>query len=512
MGVNETTAEQRRDTLFESDEFEWSAGLHEITTFAPRAVRRRRMTSVLVASDSVMLLFAIFLATFVRFGNLNADVMAGWGFVGPGYVQLSLGVAAALLVCMFIERLYDVDRLGWGSAEFTRIARSLAIGVVGAIVALYAMGMPYLSREWAVLVWVFGFALVASGRLLLRLVASRIVRRGGWLQRPTLVVGSNVEAAEVVRILRSDPGSGLVPVGCLASSLKDKLSFDYCAPLVPTLGTARSLAQVVTEQGIDTVVIVASAFDYEVLQRMIRELRDLPISTKISSALSDVLSTRVLIREVSGIPLILLRGVSLSPAKVATKRAFDLVIGGLIVLLGMPLWAVIALLIKVTSNGPVFYRQERIGRNGKPFQMYKFRSMTVDAEDRLSELQVANQADGPLFKIREDPRVTSLGAWMRKFSVDEFPQLINVLRGEMSLVGPRPPLEIETLQYTEWEWRRLEAAPGMTGLWQVSGRSRLTFSEMVRLDVFYIDNWSVGLDLALIARTLPAVLLARGAY
>ena len=195
-----------------------------------------------------------------------------------------------------------------------------------------------------------------------------------------------------------------------------------------------------------------------------------------------------------------------------TKRTFDLVVGGLIVLLGTPLWLLIAVGIKLQTPGPVFYRQERIGRDGKPFGMFKFRSMYVDAEARLAEIRAANEATGPLFKMKDDPRVTRIGKWMRKYSIDEFPQLINVLKGEMSLVGPRPPLPSETEQYSDHHWRRMEVLPGMTGLWQVSGRSRLTFDEMVRLDLFYIENWSVGFDMSLILRTIPAVLLARGAY
>ncbi len=329
-----------------------------------------------------------------------------------------------------------------------------------------------------------------------------------------------MEAAEVARLLQAKTDSGLSAVGCLRSSLKDTLSFDYCAPVVPTLGTARDLVNIVTKHGIDTVIIVASAFDYDVMQRMIKELRDLPVSVHISSALSEVLSSRVLMQEIGGLPLISLRGISMSPAKLRRKRAFDLLIAGLIVTLGMPLWAVLALLIKATSKGPVFYRQERVGRNGAPFFMYKFRSMVADAESRLAELQNANGDDGsPTYrrvsdygcKIHNDPRITSIGRWMRKLSLDEFPQLINVLRGEMSLVGPRPPLPFETASYTEQDWRRLEVPPGMTGLWQVSGRAELTFHDMVRLDVFYIDNWSMGLDTSLLMRTVPAVLRARGA-
>jgi exopolysaccharide biosynthesis polyprenyl glycosylphosphotransferase len=245
---------------------------------------------------------------------------------------------------------------------------------------------------------------------------------------------------------------------------------------------------------------------------MIAELRDIDVDVHVSSGLFEVMTRRVFVREIGGVPLITVKGLSLSRANLLTKRIFDLLVAGAVVILGAPIWIVIMVLIKVTSPGPIFFGQERIGRYGEPFEMLKFRSMVDDAEERLTALEDENEASGPLFKMKDDPRITSIGGWMRKYSVDEFPQLINVLKGEMSLVGPRPPLPRETTEYTEYHWRRLEVVPGMTGLWQVSGRSSLTFEEMVRLDVFYIENWSVGLDLSLIMRTIPAVVFAKGAY
>ena len=208
-------------------------------------------------------------------------------------------------------------------------------------------------------------------------------------------MGSNGEAAELAALLKIQPSSGLVPVGCLRSSLKDKLSFDYCAPCLPTLGTARDLCRVVREQGIDTVIIVASAFDYEITQRMIKDLRDLSVTVHISSALNEVLSNRVVMREVSGVPLISLRGVSLSDAKVRGKRVFDSIVASAIVAVGMPLWVFVAALIKLTSDGPVFYRQQRIGKDGEPFGMYKFRSMVSGADAMRTTLAEENEADGP---------------------------------------------------------------------------------------------------------------------
>jgi len=269
---------------------------------------------------------------------------------------------------------------------------------------------------------------------------------------------------------------------------------------------------VLDERYVDTVVIASTAFDHDVLASIINQLRGRDLDIQMSPGLLDVISSRVQVREVSSLPLITIQSVSFSRGKVLVKRIFDLVVGGAIAILGLPVWALIAVLIKLDSPGPVFYRQIRVGRDAKSFAMFKFRSMCDRADGRLDELSDSNEATGPLFKVQNDPRVTSIGKWMRLLSIDEFPQLLNVLRGEMSLVGPRPPLPRETMQYSVYDWRRMEVLPGMTGLWQVSGRSSLSFAEMVRLDLFYIENWSVTFDLALIVRTVPAVLFARGAY
>jgi exopolysaccharide biosynthesis polyprenyl glycosylphosphotransferase len=294
--------------------------------------------------------------------------------------------------------------------------------------------------------------------------------------------------------------------------MAERLELDFCSDDIPVVGSAREIAAVVAEHRVETVVIASSAFDHDVLARMIAELRDEDVDVHISSGLFEVLTSRVVVSEVAGVPLITVKGISLSAGNLLVKRTFDLVVSGAIVLIGMPVWLLLALLVWGTSPGPVFYSQTRVGRSGRRFGMLKFRSMYRDADQRVTELAELNEASGPLFKMKDDPRVTPVGKWMRKFSLDEFPQLLNVLRGEMSLVGPRPPLPCEVENYSSGDWRRLEVMPGMTGMWQVSGRSSLTFDEMVRLDLFYIENWSVALDISLMFRTIPAVLLARGAY
>jgi exopolysaccharide biosynthesis polyprenyl glycosylphosphotransferase len=478
---------------------------------ATRTRRRVVISTALVVSDILMLAAGTQLASLIRFGVL-AEV-ADFANLGPTftYTDLSFAIVAIWIVAVWGEGLYDLDRVFWGTDEYTRVGKALSIGVVGFILITFALKLPGLSRAWTLLAWAFAAVLVVLGRFAVRNVI-HWMRRRGHLLRPTLVVGFNSEARDIVAALRRNASSGLVPVACLASSHADQLGLNYFEPDIECLGAARDIVSVLDTHEFDTVLVVSTAFDHEVVARIINDLRGRPVDIQMSSGLLDVTTRRVLVREVSGVPLITIKGVSFSTWKRFIKRSFDLLVGGMIALVGLPIWLLIALAIVIDTRGPVLYRQRRIGRRGRAFDMFKFRSMSADADALRDEIGERNEATGPLFKIKSDPRVTRVGRVLRKYSLDEIPQLINVLVGEMSLVGPRPPLPCEAEAYSEYQWRRMEVTPGMTGLWQVSGRSDLTFEEMVRLDLFYIENWSVGFDLSLMLRTIPAVLGAEGAY
>lgn len=479
---------------------------HAETTFSDRTVRRRRLRVALFISDASMLVTAALTAVFLRFGTFDAPVSFSGNDFSLNYPQLSLLTAGCWIVCLAIERLYDLDRLFWGGGEFSRVVKALSLGLVALILLTYVLKLPGVSRGWTLIAWALSILLVSVARLVMRQVL-RELRRHGHLLRPLLIVGWNEEAANILKVLSADPGTGMVPVGVVCSNETRAQQ-----EAVPCLGEIDGLADVIREHRIDALVLVSSAFNRATLSRVITSLRSLPVDVHVSSGLFEVLTNRMLIREVSGLPLITIKGLSLSQGKLLVKRTFDLSLALAALIVGMPVWLLIALLIKVDSRGPIFFRQPRLGKEGQAFGMYKFRSMVDDAEARLKQLLEDNEASGPLFKMRQDPRITRVGTWLRRFSLDEFPQLINVVRGEMSLVGPRPPLVEEAAAYTDQQWRRLDMLPGLTGLWQVSGRSDLTFEEMVRLDLLYIENWSVRLDLVVLARTIPAVLSSRGAY
>jgi exopolysaccharide biosynthesis polyprenyl glycosylphosphotransferase len=282
---------------------------------------------------------------------------------------------------------------------------------------------------------------------------------------------------------------------------------------VPVLGELDDVRRLALELGVDGVIVAGGSYSSAAdLRRLGWALQGLELDMLVVPSLTDIAGPRLHMRHVAGLPFVQVEEPQSDRAGGWAKRAFDLVVASILVAVLSPLLALVAVLIRLQDGGPVLYRQRRVGVNGTEFQMNKFRSMVVDAEARLADLATANEYDGVLFKIREDPRVTGIGRFIRKLSLDELPQLFNVLRGEMSLVGPRPPLVNEYEHYEQDTHRRLLVRPGMTGLWQVSGRSDLPWSEAVRLDLYYVDNWSMVIDLVIMIKTVKAVLFSKGAY
>ena len=278
------------------------------------------------------------------------------------------------------------------------------------------------------------------------------------------------------------------------------------------LGSIDDLGLVIRSMQVDEVIIaLPSNMHYQAI-RSVRMCERLGTSFKLIPDLYEVSLSRINMEAIEGIPLLNIKQASLNTVGRLITRFVDVTVAILLLILSSPLWLCLGLAIRLTSSGPIIYKQIRIGLNGKPFSMYKFRSMYRDADQRLATLLANNEAQGPLFKIKEDPRVTPVGRFLRRNSLDEFPQFINVLKGEMSLVGPRPPLPREVAQYEEWQKGRLAIKPGLTGLWQVRGRSDLTFDEGVLMDLYYIENWSLRLYFQILLRTIPAVLFGRGAY
>jgi exopolysaccharide biosynthesis polyprenyl glycosylphosphotransferase len=281
---------------------------------------------------------------------------------------------------------------------------------------------------------------------------------------------------------------------------------------LPVLGGLDAVPRILRERDVHELILTDEGFSERELLELVEEAHRFGVKVKVAPKTTELLLQRAEYIPGEGTPLFELRPPALAGWEWALKRGFDIVVSSLVILVGSPVWLALAGAIKLTSRGPVFYRDQRIGLGEQAFGMMKFRTMFADAAERQAALEAANEASGPLFKIKNDPRVTPVGRFLRRFSVDELPQVLNVLTGEMSLVGPRPLPIRDYEQLLPWHRKRYLVLPGMTGLWQVSGRIDLSFDDLVRLDFYYIENWSIWLDISILAKTLPAVLARRGAY
>lgn len=429
-----------------------------------------------------------------------------------GIVSHAALVAPFLIVgwplALVVSGAYRIDAFGAGTDEFKRVFNASLCAAGLLCIGCYLLRFQ-LSRGFFVLTFVLGIPALLAGRLAVRKALHRL-RLKGALQERVLIVGGPVHVDEIADVLRRERWLGYQVVGALTPA---GIAGEATAAGVPVIGAADILSMRAQVADIDVLFLAGGAgISGSDLRRMVWDLEEQDVQLVMAPSMTEVDGNRVRVQPVAGLPLVHVAPPTWTGATRVGKRLFDVVGSAFGLLLISPLLVLIALRIKLHDGGPVLFRQIRVGRDGERFACLKFRTMVVDAEERLAELQQQIGFEGGLFKMEDDPRITGPGRWLRRFSLDELPQLFNVLRGEMSLVGPRPPLPSEVDTYDDDALRRLHIRPGMTGLWQVSGRSNLTFEEAVRLDLFYVDNWSMVQDLAILARTLGAVLARNGAY
>jgi exopolysaccharide biosynthesis polyprenyl glycosylphosphotransferase len=402
---------------------------------------------------------------------------------------------------------YDPRFIGVGSDEFRKVLNA-AVGLTAGVAIVSYVAKLDLARGYLVVALPCAAACDLIARYCLRKRLHRRRHEGQFMRR-TVAVGHAAPVENLVALLRRDSHHGLsVVAACVAGARHQGEVAD-----VPICGDLDSVPSVVSRFGADTVAVLACPeMDGTRLRELAWDLEKTGTEMCVASALLDVAGPRTTIRPVAGLPLLHVDHAELAGGKRVIKGVFDKVSAALALILLAPLFTVIALAIKMTDSGPVFFRQTRIGKDGQPFNLWKFRTMVVDAEARKVHLLPQNDGDGTLFKMRRDPRITRTGAWLRRWSLDELPQLLNVLFGSMSLVGPRPALPVEVAEYRVHMRRRLAVKPGITGLWQVSGRSDLPWDEAERLDLRYVENWSLALDLQILWKTLSAVTSGSGAY
>ncbi|MHB1347088.1 MAG: sugar transferase, partial [Candidatus Humimicrobiaceae bacterium] len=363
---------------------------------------------------------------------------------------------------------------------------------------------------WLLLLTIFTLATVLVSRLIIEVMTQVILRKIGISSRTAIVgIGENGRRIEDTFNRRSFWGFNVV--GYIDHEKRIEKDKKYSSTF-NILGHTEDVKKVITENNIQRVIVSELEYKYFEILEIIEQLKGLDVSIMLFPGFFEFSIKRMAVREISGIPLMQVANIGFFGINLFLKNMVDYVFGIIIFILFIPIYLIVGLMIKIDSQGPVFYKQKRYTKKCKEFYIYKFRTMFLDADKRLEELKHLNEADGPLFKIKNDPRITNVGRFLRKFSIDELPQIINVLRGELSLVGPRPPIPEEVEQYNEWEMKRLVVKQGITGLWQISGRSELNFEEMTRLDLYYIQNWSIFMDIMIILKTLPAVIFSKGAY
>jgi len=471
--------------------------------------RRWLLIAGLVISDAVLINTAFAVAYWIRY-DLQWLRAVDPAFVVPFsvYIPFALILTAVLILAYRRQGLYSLRQgITWFD-EFIAIVNGTTTGIVIMVVLVFVSRPTFYSR----LIFFYAGALVvvllSFSRLIKNLWLRHMRRRGIGVAR-AIIVGAGEVGRTVMRTMVAHPDLGYQIVGFVDD---DPAKGTTDIGRFKGLGSLDNLAILVQDEAIDEVIITLPWQYHRKIMAIMAQCERENVRARIVPDLFQMTLSRMSITEMAGIPLIGVRQGRVSPFSRLLKRGIDVVFSLLVLILFAPLMGLIALAVKLDSPGPVLFRQARMGKGGKPFTVYKFRSMKIGAEEQKDLLRDLNEAAGPIFKIKDDPRVTRVGRWLRRFSLDELPQFYNVLRGDMSIIGPRPPLAEEVAEYQSWHMRRLETAPGITGLWQVSGRSELPFDEMALLDIYYIEQWSPGLDVQILLRTIPTILFGDGAY
>ncbi len=477
----------------------------------PKVKRRKHVTGKVLLGllDLALAALAFYASWWLRYElEVGPDLNEFQYLPIEFYLPVFGSYLALIFVAFQVTRVYRLRRSTGLLGELGRIILGSALAVFFLIV-IFSMYQPTVySRLVFTYVGLSTPLIVGVSRLLLRIGVDMLRRRGRLLEQ-LVVVGGGMHGKMIMQQVVTQPNLGYRLVGFLDDGHHSRGAH---FGRIKVLGPVDRLADAVQAHGVERVIIALPATEHRRIADLIDQCKVQGVGFHLIPDLFEIQLNTVDIDSIGGIPIIGLKDGGIAGWDLFLKRLLDIVVSTAVLVLGSPVFLIIALAIKLESSGPVIYAADRVGQEGKPFRMYKFRSMREDADKLLASLAGHNQADGPLFKMANDPRRTRIGAWLRKLSLDELPQFWNILRGNMSLVGPRAPLADEVDQYEEWQKKRLSVRPGLTGLWQVNGRSNVPFEEMVMMDIYYIENWTIGLDINLAIRTVPAVLRRDGAY
>ncbi len=475
------------------------------------AAQRNLYRMFLVIGDAAMLLLAFTLAYWLRFAagiTLHAEIVPYW----QGYLFLYSFLIPLWLGIFAVFGLYDFNSLLGNITEYGKVVNACTWGMMAVVIYGFFDPAFVIARGWLVFSWLLSMFWVSSFRLLMRRIAYR-ARRAGYFVMPTVIVGTNQEAVALADQLRNSAGSGMEITGLVAVAGSGFRMGDQIHG-IPVLGDLEHLQEILAVQHAEEVVVATTAVDGEQLVGISQQLSNSPQThMRLSSGLYEVFTTGMEVATRNSVPLMSLKRLRLNGVETLLKGALDYALILLALPVLLPVFVVIAVLIKLDSPGPVFYHRCVLGVGGKSFGAFKFRTMYVDGNQILEQFPELKAELACAHKLKDDPRVTRIGKWLRRTSLDELPQLLNVILGQMSLVGPRMISPAEHDLYGRMKLNLLTVKPGLTGMWQVSGRSDLKYDERVRLDMYYIRNYSIWLDIQILFfQTIPAVFKGRGAY
>lgn len=470
--------------------------------------QRPHIRYITILTDLLLINLAFAFAYVVRY-DFQLPTPTTFRIPYNDYVGQQFLLTVLLIITFSQNKVWRRRRGEFLVNEVSRVGYATATGV--ALIMAFTFFFRPLAFSRLLLVWafVFIFLFISLARVIRRITLNARYQRGLGVDR-VLIVGSGEAGRSVIRTLLARPDLGFKIVGYLDDGTDEN---NIGLGRVPHLGSCDDLSPILQSHSpVHTVFIALPNHMHSQIQNLVRVCQQQETQPKVVPDLFQLSLHRVEFNNMAGIPMLNVRSVAMNRVGLFFKRLLDIVLVGVAAIPTALVTAVVVAAIKLESPGPAFYFQERVGQQGKLFKIVKFRSMVVNADDQKEALQQMNEASGPIFKIKNDPRITKVGRTIRRLSLDELPQIYNILMGDMSWVGPRPPLPAEVAEYQPWQKRRLEVKGGLTGLWQISGRSDLTFDEGCLLDTYYIENWTVAMDVRIIMQTVPYLFSGRGAY
>jgi len=467
--------------------------------------RVKVISRLLFFSDILLTIFSFILAYLIR--EIFFSEEFGLLFPLSQYLQL---IPIIILVWGFnlhFLKTYKSYRMISLFKGFWDLFKVIFLSGLFLILFIFLFKYHFVSRLFIGTFLILNFIVLCCERGTIRLIA-RYVRRKGFNYRNLLIVGTNPRALNLAGKIKENPHWGIRVLGFID---KDPSLVGEDREGVEIIGTLKEIDQILRKQVIDEVIFLVPRKWLDEIEEAIHVCEELGVQVQVALDLYITAIGKISLEEMEGIPLLALSTTPQRIGQLFIKRIFDIIISLIAMIILSPILVATAIAIKIDSSGPILFRQKRVGLNGRNFTLYKFRSMVKNAEKMREQIEHLNEMSGPVFKIRDDPRLTKVGKFIRKFSIDELPQLFNVLKGDMSLVGIRPPISEEVKKYERWQRRRLSMRPGITCIWQVSGRNKVDFDQWMRMDLNYIDNWSLKLDFKLLLKTIPAVLFTKGA-